>query len=161
MANEPGSAKRSSRMCTSLVGKCLGEPGRAKFFEAREKLIKVQAKEPYKYTWTNRRSDAARQRRSHQKTDQRDINACYIIPVVRFVSVCGIICQSQQKDGVSGLQRDVAQTAIFKAVIPGRGMQSRWKGPEKLRSLCILHSISEYPDFVQLLPLQLGWNCLA
>lgn len=50
MAKEPGSAKRSGRMCTSLVGKCLGEPGRAKFFEAREKLIKVQAKEPYKYT---------------------------------------------------------------------------------------------------------------
>lgn len=69
--------------------------------------------------------------------------------------------KSQQKDGVSALQRDVAQTANSKALIPGRGMQSRQKGPEKLRSLCILHSISEYPDFVQLLPLQLGWNCLA
>ena len=49
MAKEQGSAKRSGRMCTSLVGKCRGEAGRAKFFEAREKLIKVQAKEPYKY----------------------------------------------------------------------------------------------------------------
>ena len=139
MANEPGSAKRSSRMCTSLVGKCLGEPGWAKFFEAREKLIKVQAKEPYKYTWTNRRSNAARQRRSRQKADQRDINACYIIPVVRFVSVCGIICQSQQKDGVSGLQRDVARTAIFKASIPRRGnaksTERSWEAEESPYSL--------------------------
>lgn len=89
-----------------ISGKVPGRTGRAKFFEAREKLIKVQAKEPYKYTWTNRRSDAARQRRSHQKTDQRDINACYIIPVVRFVSVCGIICQeSTERWGFSATER--------------------------------------------------------
>lgn len=111
MAKEPGSAKLSGRMCTSLVGKCLGEPGRAKFFEAREKLIKVHAKEPYKRTWTERQSNAARQRRSRQKNDQRGIKSCYIIPVVRFACVCGIICQSQQKDGVSWLQRNAAQTA--------------------------------------------------
>ncbi len=120
MAKEPGSAKLSGRMCTSLVGKCLGEPGWAKFFEAREKLIKVQAKEPYKHTWTKRQSNTARQRRSRQENDQRGIKPSYIIPVVRFVSVCGIICQSLQKDGVSGLQRNAAQTAVFKAVIPGR-----------------------------------------
>lgn len=43
-----GSAKRSGRMCTSLGGKCLGEPGWAKFSESQERLIKVQAREPYK-----------------------------------------------------------------------------------------------------------------
>lgn len=33
-----------------IRGKCLREPGRAKFFEAQERPIKVRAKEPYKYT---------------------------------------------------------------------------------------------------------------
>lgn len=40
MAKEKGSAKRSNRMCTSLVGKCLREPGRAKYFEARGRANK-------------------------------------------------------------------------------------------------------------------------
>lgn len=62
-----GTGLSSGWICTSLVGKCRRELDQAKFFEARGKLIKVQAKEPYKYTWTRRQSNAARQQRSHQK----------------------------------------------------------------------------------------------
>lgn len=59
--------------------------------------------------------------------------------MVRFVSVCGI-CQSQQKDGVSGLKRNAAQAAGFKAVIPCRTMLRT--GPEKLRSLYSLQYVN-------------------
>lgn len=76
--------------------------------------------------------------------------ACYIIPLLRFVCVCCIVCESQQKDGVSGWQRNKAQTAVFKAVIPSRRMQTLQKDPEKLRNLCILNNLCSWAGIAQL-----------
>lgn len=83
-------AKRSGRMCTSLVGKCWGEPGRANLFEARKKLIKMQAKKLFKYTkrWSKTAEVSS-------ENYQRGLKTCYVISVVRFVGIWDIM--SQQK----------------------------------------------------------------
>lgn len=101
MAKESGSAKRSGRMCTSLGGKCLGEPERAKFFEAEERLIKVRAKEPYKYTWTKRRN-TARQRRARQKKGLATLFHCSGLSVC--VALSGRVNRKMAFQGDSEIQ---------------------------------------------------------
>lgn len=67
---------------------------RPRFFEAREKLIKFQAKGPRKSASTQQR-----QRRSHKRRDQRGIKGC-----LGFVDVCVTSSvRVKQRGGVSVL----------------------------------------------------------
>lgn len=107
-------------MCTSLGGKCLGEPNWAKFCEVQERLIKVGAKKTCKYTLTRRRN-AARQQRPHQSCYQQGIKVS-----VGHVASSSQLISRQQKDAVS-------PTAD-----PRRNNAASTKCPKKLRNLWIL-----------------------
>lgn len=70
--------------------------------------------------------------------------------VVRFVGVCDIIHESQQKDGPSGLQRSISQTAVLNLLALAKRKkrkkerkksQTPWKILEKLMSPFILYTI--------------------